>query len=99
MMLIPKVTKIAISVEAPSINAMTSGPASLHTKSIRRIRAFRPFLVVSIRKLSGARYEYLVFRSGVERYSLLTLKTELVIHRNNDDLIQSYRQPGFNDRP
>lgn len=39
--LIPMVTKIAISVEAPLIKAMQSGLSSLHSKSIRRIRAFR----------------------------------------------------------
>ncbi len=46
--LIPMSTKIAIFVEAPSINAMKSGPTSLHTKSIRRIRAFRTISIIGI---------------------------------------------------
>lgn len=35
----PKVTHMAIVVEAPSINAINRGPASLQRRSIRRIRA------------------------------------------------------------
>lgn len=43
------VTNIAILVEAPSIKAMQSGLRSLHSKSIRRMRAFRAVPDVTLR--------------------------------------------------
>jgi hypothetical protein len=46
-MFIPKFTKIAASVDIPSINAMNSGPTSLQIKSIRRICALMARLMVS----------------------------------------------------
>lgn len=46
--LIPRSTKIATFVEAPLIKAMKSGPASLQNRSIRRIRALRAVLTVSL---------------------------------------------------
>ena len=49
MVLVPRATKMAILVEAPSTNAMKSGPASLQNKSIRRIRALRASAAINLR--------------------------------------------------
>lgn len=45
--LIANVTHTAISVDLPSIKAITSGPNSLQNKSMRRIRAFMTRFPVS----------------------------------------------------
>jgi hypothetical protein len=49
VMFMPKLTKIAISVDMPSMEAMNKGPMSLQIKSIRLICALTTLLTISKR--------------------------------------------------